>query len=122
MLEFAGVMSGVDPAAITTYQIAADPRTVQGNAVLVPTLEGDNMQAILAVFRGEATLSDAPAQVLDTTTTVDPAGTPITQPSTPVDTTVPGATVTAPDTTTTLPSVQADENLFGVVPDKNISC
>jgi hypothetical protein len=67
MLEFAGVLSGVDPAAITTYQIDADPRTIQGNAVLVPSIEGDNMQAVLAVFRGEATLGDAPVQVLGTT-------------------------------------------------------
>ena len=65
MLEFAGVLSGVDPAAITTYQITADPRTIQGNAVLVPTLGSDNMQAILAVFRGEALLGDAPVQVIE---------------------------------------------------------
>ena len=30
MLEFAGVLSGVDPSEITTYQITADPRTIQG--------------------------------------------------------------------------------------------
>ena len=123
MLEFAGVLSGVDPSAITTYQITADPRTIQGNAVLVPSLGGDNMQAILAVFRGEATLGNALVQAIepgadtiDAPTTAQPPATGTTPPA------ADGGT--APDTvpTTTLPSVQADENLFGIVPDKNVSC
>lgn len=109
MLEFAGVLSGVDPSAITTYQIEATPKTIQGNAVLVPSINGDNMRSILSVFRGEATLADIPDQVFETSLP-------------PVD--------SGPDTTgageqpgaTTLPSVTADENIFGVVPDKNVSC
>jgi LCP family protein required for cell wall assembly len=122
MLEFAGVLSGVDPTEITTYQINADPRTVQGNAVLVPSLGGDNMQAVLAVFRGDATLGDAPVQVLGTapdTASPSPEQPSITDPA--VD---PGTATTVPDpgSATTLPSVQPDENLFGVVPDKNVSC
>ncbi len=122
MLEFAGVLSGVDPAGITTYQITADPRTIQGNAVLVPSLGGDNMQAILAVFRGQAALGDAPAQVFG-----DPAdATRDTSPTTTSGATD-GAETDTPDTpepttATTLPNVQPDENLFGVVPDKNVSC
>jgi hypothetical protein len=62
MLEFAGVMSAIDPAQITTYQIEARGDTIQGNSVLVPRISGDNMQAILAVFRGQATIADAPDQ------------------------------------------------------------
>jgi LCP family protein required for cell wall assembly len=123
MLEFAGVLSGVDPTAITTYQINADPRTIQGNAVLVPTLGGDNMQAVLAVFRGQATLGDAPVQVLGTTP--DTATTPSTEQPTTADPAIdPGTVTTLPgqESATTLPSVQPDENLFGVVPDKTISC
>ena len=127
MLEFAGVLSGVDPAGITTYQINANPRTIQGNAVLVPSIGGENMQAVLAVFRGEATLGDAPVQVLETTPGNDLDATtepPVAQPPTsasdaPTD---PGVTTPESATTTTLPSVQADENQFGFVPDKNISC
>ncbi len=122
MLEFAGVLSGVDPAAITTYQIAADPRTIQGNAVLVPAIGGDNMQAVLAVFRGQAALGDAPVQVLGTapdTTATPPTG----QPSNPDAADGSGAT-TVPElqSETTLPTVQPDENQFGVVPDKNVTC
>ena len=118
MLEFAGVLSGVDPTEITTYQITADPRTVSGAAVLVPSLGGDNMQAVLAVFRGEATLGDAPDQVIEVTPETGPVAPPATDSS--ADPT-PGAT-TPESATTTLPSVQAEENDFGFVPDKNISC
>jgi LCP family protein required for cell wall assembly len=125
MLEFAGVLSSVDPSEITTYQVNANPRTIQGNAVLVPSLDGDNMQAVLAVFRGEATLGDAPVQVLETTpgnspdVTTDP---PDEQPPTTGEPTDPGVTTPESATTTTLPRVQAEENEFGYVPDKNVSC
>ena len=129
MLEFAGVLSGVDPDEITTYQINANPRTIQGAAVLVPSIEGDNMQAVLAVFRGEATLAEAPDQVLDTVvdtvldtvldTTADPS---VTQPPTSEQPTDPSATTPDSATTTTLPSVIADENNIGFVPDKNVTC
>lgn len=122
MLEFAGVLSGVDPTAITTYQITADPRTIQGNAVLVPSLGGDNMQAILAIFRGEAMLGEAPVQVIEPP--VEGTDVPATEPTTESTieaTTAPTDTVEA-SPTTTLPSVQADENQFGIVPDKNVSC
>ncbi len=115
MLEFAGVLSGVDPTAITTYQITADPRTIQGNAVLVPSLGGDNMQSILAVFRGDATLGEAPVQVIEETNSTEAPADP------GIDS---GTTGTVDESTpaTTLPNVQADENQFGIVPDKNISC
>jgi LCP family protein required for cell wall assembly len=113
MLEFAGVLSAVDPTAITTYQIEATPRTIQGNAVLVPAIRGDNMQAILQVFRGEATLADIPDQVFESPETSAPA---IAEPA-PAE---PGATV--PPTATTVPTVTADENIFGVVPDSNVTC
>ena len=117
MLEFAGVLSGVDPTAITTYQIEATPRTIQGNAVLVPAIEGDNMQAILSVFRGETTLAEIPDQVFDTTA---PTPTDVPESTSPTITAAPGET--APPTATTLPAVIADENIFGVVPDKNVTC
>lgn len=124
MLEFAGVMSRVDPVLITTYQINATPRTVQGAAVLAPAIEGENMQAILRVFRGEATLADAPDQVVDDTAT-DVAPPAVTESTTAA----PGSTATAPDSTattaapeSTLPSVVAEQNTYGVVPDPNATC
>jgi hypothetical protein len=111
MLEFAGVMSGVDPTQITTYQVEAQGKIIQGNSVLVPTIEGDNMQAILAIFRGQAILGDAIEQVFETTVpdTEEPA---LSTPD-PDD---------APEVVTTLPTVEADENDKGVVPDDTITC
>jgi LCP family protein required for cell wall assembly len=120
MLEFAGVLSGVDPAGITTYQINAKRRIIQGKDVLEPALGSDNMQAVLAVFRGEATLGDAPVQVLETTPAPESApGADVTAAPAPID---PGATTPESATTTTLPTVQAEQNEFGFVPDKNVSC
>src|SRR6056297_3629641 len=124
MLEFAGVLRNVDPTRITTYQIEADGATIQGNAVLVPDIDGDNMQAILAIFRGLATLADAPEQVFDTTvpattlapTTGDSDG---TGGSTGDDRDAPAGT---PPSATTLPQLEAEENIFGVVPDENVTC
>ncbi len=124
MLEFAGVLRGVDPTEITTYQITANPRTIQGAAVLVPSLDGDNMQAILAVFRGEATLGDAPEQVIDAPPGTASETLPDTTTAAPTDTSV-AAEPTEPTNaspSTTLPNVQADENQFGYVPDKTVSC
>lgn len=117
MLEFAGVLSGVDPTAITTYQIEATPRTIQGNAVLVPAINGDNMQAILSVFRGETTLAEIPDQVFDTSA---PTAPDVAESTSPTITAAPGDT--APPTATTPPPVNPAENIFGIVPDKNISC
>ncbi len=119
MLEFAGVLSGVDPAAITTFQINATPQTIQGSSVLVPSIGGDNMQAVLSVFRGEASLGDAPVQVIEPTPETTAPAT-IAAPA-PTDAAA-GSTVPETAPATTLPNVQAEENLFGVVPDKNISC
>jgi hypothetical protein len=100
--------------------------------VLVPSIGGENMQAVLAVFRGEATLAEAPDQVLDTVpeTTLEPStGQPSTdqpttdQPTTTDPSTEPAPAATAPESaTTTLPNVVADENEFGFVPDKNVTC
>jgi LCP family protein required for cell wall assembly len=121
VLEFAGVLRDVDPELITTYQIESTPQNIQGNAVLVPTISGANMQAILRVFRGEATLASAPEQVFASTTTsstVAPSGfAPVLSgfrgtPTTPL----------LPSPTTTLPIVEPEENTLGFVPDSSIVC
>jgi LCP family protein required for cell wall assembly len=108
MLEFASVLRGLDPNAIASYRIESSSQTVAGQSVEIPRLTGDNMQAILAVFQGTATLADAPAQVADTTAP------PVTTAAAPT-TTVAGAT-------TTLPEVVAEENPLGISPPRDISC
>ncbi|WP_395160927.1 LCP family protein [Ilumatobacter sp.] len=115
MLEFAGVVKGIDPAEITTNQIEARGTKIQGNSVLLPTIDGPNMQSVLSVFRGEASLADAPEQVFETTTTS----------VTPSDD---GSTGTAPETTVdavpfnTIPVVVAEDNNKGFFPDATINC
>jgi LCP family protein required for cell wall assembly len=133
MLEFAGVMNDVDPASILTYQIEASDRTVNGAAVLEPSIEGDNMQAILGMFRGETSLADAPAQRFELTSTAAPRGatSTVTNPGS-VD---PNSTTTSPSTSTTpapaaeatapessIPAEGPQENQVGIVPPRDVSC
>jgi len=150
-LEFAGVLRNVDTADITSYQIEARNASIQGQAVLVPQTGGANMSAVLAVFRGEATLADAPEQVFETTTTTTPpatvpassgasdddtdASSPQSTFDSPVDaiattlTTPTAATDTLTTTTTTtttevdaLPEVEAEVNSKGIFPDPDATC
>lgn len=123
MLEFAGVVKSINPAEITTYQVEARGTTIQGNAVLLPSINGANMQSVLSVFRGEATLANAPDQVFETTTTsVTPTD------DTTDDTVATPDTEPAPETTVeavpfaTVPVVEAIDNNKGFFPDANISC
>ena len=74
MMEFAGVMNDVDPNSIVTYQIEATGRNINGASVLIPTIDGDNMQAVLSLFTGQTSLADMPEQVFADTTTAAPRG------------------------------------------------
>jgi LCP family protein required for cell wall assembly len=140
MLEFAGVMNDVDPASILTYQVEASDRTVGGAAVLIPNTDGENMQAILAMFRGETSLADAPTQVFDETTTAAPRGSTTTlappadslQPTPPdasavvsapatVDTTVPASVAETITAESSLPE-GPQENQIGIVPPRDLAC
>ncbi len=138
-LEFAGVLKTLNPAALQTYQVEGVGKMINGNAVIEPHLGGDNMKAILSIFRGQAQLAAAPDQVFESTTTSVPRTTTTTT-STPVSTTIgfgPPAsttTVTATPTTTsstttssiptgtTLPVSGATEIVKGVVPPKGVTC
>jgi LCP family protein required for cell wall assembly len=119
MLEFANALKNFNPASITTYRIDSTSHTLSDGAqVEIPQIKNDNMQAILKVFRGEATLASAPEQVFQTTTTGAPAATatsttaPATEESSSAEAT-PG---------TTLPVVSAEENNVGVAPDRTVTC
>ena len=81
---------------------------------------GDQLQGMWDAWKAgdrKAALAEIPDQVFETTTV--PPGPETTSPA-PSDTAAP--TQTAPPTATTLPSVTADQNVFGVVPDKNVTC
>jgi anionic cell wall polymer biosynthesis LytR-Cps2A-Psr (LCP) family protein len=109
MLEFAGVLRSLDPNAIASYQIESDSQNVSGQSVQIPRTKGENMQAILAIFRGEADLAGAPDQVFESTTVVAPR---------------PGATTvdTEPVTETSSPTVQPEENTLGISPPRDVTC
>ena len=86
LMEFAGVMRTIQPGGIPTYQIEAVGREVNGASVLEPTIDGDNMQAVLAMFRGETSLADAPQQVFAATTTAVPRPTAEGETTAPAET------------------------------------
>jgi hypothetical protein len=92
--------------------------------VLEPQTDGENMQAVLAMFRGETSLADAPTQVFNSTTTDVPR-------TTAPGTTTPGrpsGSIAAPPTTSAAPATTAagapgpEENTFGIVPPRDRSC
>jgi LCP family protein required for cell wall assembly len=120
MLEFANALKNFDPAAVTTYRIESSSHTTSDGAkVEIPRIKGDNMQAILAVFRGEATLASAPEQEFATTTTLDRLTTATsTAPAAPEE----SSTADASGPATTLPVVAAEENNVGVAPDRSVTC
>ena len=113
LLEFAGVLKDVDPGAIPTYQIEASGRTINGAAVLEPRIDGENMQAVLAMFRGETSLAEAPEQVLET------APTEVPRTAAPAAT---GETVPAISAPTSAPADGPAENTFGIVPPRDVTC
>lgn len=136
-LEFAGVLRGIDPNEITTYQIEASGTTIQGQSVLIPRINGQNMRSVLALFRGEATLADAPEQIFEdatTTTTATEVNAPTITTTTSAtaapepDANAPETTLDSPidaiTTTTTepLPEVDAETNNVGIFPESDATC
>jgi LCP family protein required for cell wall assembly len=117
ILEFAGVLRSLDPGDITTYQIEADPTNVQGNAVLIPRLGGENMSAILSVFQGLATLASAPDQLFETDEATS-GGDSGDQPPATAASGDPATTTVAP----ALPEVEAEQIVYGYVPDPTVRC
>jgi anionic cell wall polymer biosynthesis LytR-Cps2A-Psr (LCP) family protein len=125
MLEFANTLRRLDPSEITTYRVeSTSETTASGELVERPRISGDNMKAILAVFRGEATLASAPTQEFEPEHTTTTAGTTTTTttPSTTSGTVDPQPDPDDSPTTTALPQVEADENAVGVAPDRNVVC
>lgn len=136
LLQFAGVLNRVEPGAIPTYQIEATDRRVNGADVLEPALGGENMQQILALFRGERSLGDAPEQQFATTTVPptrpvageidrdsDGDGTGGTDGTGDEDGRSTETTLVDPVQTTapTIPGAPA-ENTTGIVPPRDVSC
>ncbi len=133
ILEFSGVLANTDPADITTYQVQARGTTIQGNEVLEPLLGGDNMQAVLSLFRGEVTLAERPEQDSDVNVDADESEinapnttVPVVDPdvSTTTSTTVVDSVPTTDEATpfVTLPEVETEDIVIGIFPDDEVSC
>lgn len=123
LLEFAGVMSDVRPEGIPTYQIESSPRTIGGASVLEPEIASRNMQAILALFRGESSLGEAPEQILESTGSTRPPASSDTAGETAA-TTADTVTATADPSVTTAPPIEGApaENTAGIVPPRDVEC
>ena len=122
ILEFANTLRTLDPAQVTTYRIESVTEvTATGDDVQRPLIQNSNMQAILSVFRGEATIASAPEQTIGTTT-LPASPTTTTPPSTeapPPDAPPAGE---APAVDTTLPAVEVTENPLGAAPPRDVVC
>jgi LCP family protein required for cell wall assembly len=119
MLEFAATLRNLDPQLITTYRIeSSSESTSSGQSVQRPRIDGDNMEAILAVFRGEATIESAPDQEVSSSTTLALPGTVTTTTSPDGDD---GGTGDDSSSDTTLPVVVATENVLGVTPPRDVT-
>jgi anionic cell wall polymer biosynthesis LytR-Cps2A-Psr (LCP) family protein len=121
MIEFVGVVKGVDTADIQTYQVEATPKNVNGNSVLIWNKNSENMQAILNIFRGLAPLAEAPEQQFEDTTTTSTL--PHTTTSNATGGTTPATTPpagTQPVTSDTAPLSNAPQS--AIVPDANATC
>ena len=69
MLEFASALKNFDADQVRNYRIESSSQTIQGDSVEIPRIKNETMRAVLAVFRGEATLAEAPEQELEAVTT-----------------------------------------------------
>ncbi|MGI9052329.1 MAG: LCP family protein [Ilumatobacteraceae bacterium] len=108
LMEFAGVLRNVQPGGIPSYQIEAVGEDVNGASVLIPTVDGDNMQAVLGMFRGETSLAEAPTQEFAEVITPE---------------TRPGAEPVTTEETVEPPEGDGpEENTFGIVPPRDVTC
>lgn len=138
MLRFANLLRSIPPASIHTYQVQGKGTTISGNDVILPQINGENMTAILDIFRGTAPLAGAPEQVDDTTTSSATTSTPPTLATTTTrassgtvgptggsSTSSSSTSTTSTSTTvveTTTPVTNPDDIVRGIVPDKNATC
>jgi LCP family protein required for cell wall assembly len=120
MLQLAGVLRNFDPGGIASYRIEGVGQMIRGNSVIVPKLNTTNMQAVLAIFKGEAPLAGAPITVPDTTT--PPTTSPTTSPTTTPSTTQGTSTPTTVPATTPSTVVPPEENVRGIVPPRDVQC
>jgi LCP family protein required for cell wall assembly len=126
MLRVSSRLRSFDPEAVRTYRMDGDGTNIGGAAVIVPDLDDPATQDVLRVFRGEATVADAPpaetpssdAPATDDGSSTSGAG----QTTTATSTTVATATDGTGPTTTVGPSVLIEDNGVGIFPPDDPTC
>jgi LCP family protein required for cell wall assembly len=108
-----GLISAATSGDVVTSDDLSLAKLMEFAGVLEPRINGDNMQAVLAMFRGESSLADAPVQSFEPTTT------PVERPSDV--TTATTRTTVAPATTAPAGSGPEEINV-GIVPPRNVEC
>jgi LCP family protein required for cell wall assembly len=115
MLQFAGVVRGLDQNNLRSYQIEVKRETRSGSDVLIPKMTSSNMSAVLAVFRGRAPLLEAPKQVATKTAAATAASPTANAAANP-------AAATATTAAAPLGGDGAEENSKGIVPPRDVRC
>lgn len=87
VLRLANAMSDFDPVTTRSFIIEGKFGYKGNLAVVEPLLDGERMQAILGIFRGQARISDAPAEQQDPITSDPTTSSTVPSPSTTVATT-----------------------------------
>ena len=137
MLQLAQAMKNYDAETMGSYTMPGTGQMIDEMAVIVPELESDTANKILALFQGKANLSkvagDASTSPVGdvTATAVSDLGATlevITLAARPDATTFAPATrvasppATSTVTTTTLPAVVIEQNPRGIVPENDPAC
>lgn len=121
LLQLGQAMKNFDANTMGSYIMPGLGQVIDEMSVIVPDMESDRAQKILAVFRGRASLATTKPASSPTTTAV--SATTIAPTTT---TTAPGRTTTtvrSPSVvTTTLPAVSIEERPRGLVPPNDLNC
>lgn len=137
MLQLAQAMKNYDAATMGSYTMPGTGQLIDDMAVIVPELESDTANKILALFQGKANLSKeagdasaSPTSGIDVATVSDLgaalevvtlAARPGLAQATPASRVASPPTTNAA-TTTTLPAVVIEQNPRGIVPENDPAC
>ena len=121
ILGLAGLLRDIRPESLLRYQVEGKGQMIQGKAVIVPPAKPSaHMEAVYAIFRGEAPLTGAeiPQDTVPESSAVEPAATPG---STTHSTTATLTESSAPATPT--PTDQPAQIIKGdILPDPTQTC
>jgi len=127
LLDVAQQLRAFDPNTVRTFRIDGPDATVGDQSVIKPNLDDVTTKKILAVFRGEARLADAPKQEDPANGASGPAGGPTTSAAVTARSAAAAATTQAPSTAapagpTTTAVVEVSQEAVGYAPADDPTC